>query len=97
MLTSFIEPWPCFKLYTLSDNGQLVVWECDTDLDGLVPYDPTKKQKEEEEEDEEIDEEEKKKKGAKKTCLAIIKFYNHFFKIFCRRCEKSTFFKFWIP
>ena len=50
-----------------------MVWECDTDLDGLVPYDPTKKQKEEEDEDEEMDEEEKKKKGEKKLPIAIKK------------------------
>ena len=25
-------------MYTISENGRLNVWECDTDLDGLIPY-----------------------------------------------------------
>ena len=25
------------KVYSLSSNGQLCVWECDTELDGLIP------------------------------------------------------------
>ena len=24
-------------MYSLSSNGQLCVWECDTELDGLIP------------------------------------------------------------
>ena len=27
-----------YKVYSLSSNGQLCVWECDTDLDGLIPW-----------------------------------------------------------
>lgn len=25
-------------MYTISENGRLNIWECDTELDGLKPY-----------------------------------------------------------
>ncbi len=39
-------------MYTIGANGQLCVWEADTELDGLIPW-PEGEEKEEEKEEEE--------------------------------------------
>ncbi|XP_074651858.1 periodic tryptophan protein 2 homolog [Tubulanus polymorphus] len=44
-------------LYTLSSNGQLCVWECNTDLDGLLPFEEKKVTSDEESD---LDDDEKK-------------------------------------
>ena len=59
----------CVQLYTLSGNGQLCIWECDTELDGLIPVTARSKQQDEGEKasasesdsDDDADDEEKKK------------------------------------
>ena len=33
-----VDLYPLVQVYSVSCNGQLCVWECDTDLSGLVPY-----------------------------------------------------------
>ena len=47
------------QVYTVGQKGQLCIWECDTDLDGLIPYEKP----EDEESDEDEDEEEDQEKG----------------------------------
>ena len=53
------------QLYTISANGRLNIWECDTDLDGLKPYVAPEGNlpKIEVSSDEEDDEDESKNKG----------------------------------
>ena len=55
-------------MYSLSANGVLCVWECDTDLDALLPYKPLFQDNSEdtdtEEEDEEEEDEEEADRGS---------------------------------
>ncbi|XP_019625240.1 PREDICTED: periodic tryptophan protein 2 homolog [Branchiostoma belcheri] len=67
-------------LYTISRDGTLVIWECDTDLDGLVPGSARpKKEKEVEEkvkgDSEESEEEEDKDKQEKILYKKVSKHY----------------------
>ena len=39
------------ELYSISRNGQLCIWDCDTELDGLVEVDGTKEDSESESEE----------------------------------------------
>ena len=44
------------KVYSVSGNGQLNVWEADTDLEGLIPYEQQEESESEEESGEESEE-----------------------------------------
>ena len=44
------------QVYSLSSNGQLCVWECDTELDGLIPWEDEEPVQEVEEQEPEAEE-----------------------------------------
>ena len=50
-------------MYSLSSNGQLCIWECDTELDGLIPWEDNEPVEQEEEIEIDDDEKEEEDKG----------------------------------
>ena len=63
-----------YQLYSVSKNGQVCIWECDTELEDLKPWQPLVDQKDEDDDDdddeeEEQDEKERDKKEAGKLRL----------------------------
>ena len=62
------------QLYSISANGQLQVWQCDTALDGLIPSDP-EEQEENEQEDEQEEDKDKTEENGNPYWPAFIKLY----------------------
>ena len=71
------------ELYSISRNGQLCIWDCDTELDGLVEDDGTKEDSESESEEgseeqgDGVKKKKKKKKGREKLNGLYAMMTNH--------------------
>ena len=62
----------------MSRNGQLCVWDCDTDMGGLLPVEEAEEEDDSGEEEEGDDEAEKKRQKGKLACyfsMLLLKLY----------------------